>query len=126
MIGTVRPDIDHPNSVMRVQHGDGVARAYFQPLLQITTGMVEDGVQNQGRQCKIIHPVHPAGNFYLPEEMGMDFDQHFHIQGCRLPGQVFDKIERFGDHETGAAGFFDRIPDCIQPHHANAVVVQSL
>src|SRR5664280_1459095 len=114
MIDAVSVDINHTDTIMRVQHGDGVAWADLQPLFQITTGMIEYGMQYQGRQSEIIDTVHMAGNFDLPEEVGMDLNEHFNVKFGRLPCKVFNKSERFGDHETSTARFFNGISNGIQ------------
>src|SRR5689334_15991904 len=79
-ICTIRANVDHTNPIMRIQYSDGIARTDCQPLFQIASRTVEDGMQNKRRQSKIIDTIHLAGDLDLPVKIRMDFDKYFDPQ----------------------------------------------
>ena len=87
-IGVVAADINHADAIVRIQHGDGIPRADFQPLFQIAAGMVEYAMQHQGRQRESSDTIHLAGNLDLAEIMRVNFDKHLYPQRCRLPREI--------------------------------------
>src|SRR5512133_326743 len=125
-IRTVRSNIHHTDPIVCVQYGDGIARTDRQPLFQITSCMIEYGLQYKGRQSEIIDAIHATSNFDLPAKIGMDFDEHFHPQRPSLLSKSLYKCKGLRDHETTASGFFDGISNGIQPHHTNVILVQRL
>ncbi len=60
-------DIDHADSVVRVEHGDRIARADLKPLFQASRVTGVEGVQNKRWKRKIVDPIHLLGDLELLE-----------------------------------------------------------
>ena len=71
-------DIDDANTVMRIQHGDGVVRPDFHPFAEwLDIGRIK-GMQNQRRQSEIVDPIDLAGDLDLLLVIAMHLDENFH------------------------------------------------
>ncbi len=119
-----RADIEHADSIVRVEHRDGVARADFEPAFEMAGIAPVQRVQDKRRQREVVDPIGLLCDFDLFLIMRMDFDQHFDFAGVGLRLQFRDEIERFGNHEGTCAGLLDRVADGVQTNDANARVLK--
>ena len=53
----VRGHVDDPDTIVSVKHGDDVVRSLTQPVIERFCVTCEDGVQDQGRQRKVVNEV---------------------------------------------------------------------
>ncbi len=66
-------DINHADPIMRIEHRHRVARADRQPCLEVARGLVEERMEDQGRQREVVDAIYLAGDLNLLAVMGMDF-----------------------------------------------------
>ena len=113
-------DIDDADTVMRIEHGDGVSRPDLHPFAEwLGIGRIK-GMQNQRRQREIVDPIDPAGDLDLLLVIAVHLDENFHVERTGLPCELIDESEGFGDHETAGAGFLDGVTDSVKSDGVDA------
>ena len=90
----VRVHVQHADAVVRVEHGDGVARTNLEPALQRRRVARVQRVQHQRRQREVVDPVDLARDVDLILVVPVDFDEHLHAERVRLRREVGDERER--------------------------------
>src|SRR5690606_22314381 len=58
-------NVDNTDSVMGVEHRHGITRADRKPFLEVTRGAIEERMQDQRRQRKVVDAVYLARNINL-------------------------------------------------------------
>src|SRR4051812_1812647 len=119
-------DVDDPNTVMCIEHGDRIARTHRQPSSQGTSILLKQCVQYKWRQGEVVHAIHLTRNFNLIPIVAVDFDQDLHAESMSTRGQLRDVPECLRDHEASGAGALDRVPDSIQSDQPNACPLELL
>ena len=107
--------IHNANAVMRVQCRKLFHGTHFQPMLQILSVMIIEGMQCQHRKSKVINPKALIGNFHGNGVMFVDFRQDLYMF---LFDNIFDLMQQFPDvrFNKKAIGirFLYSIGKCIQ------------
>ena len=93
----------HADAVVRVEHGDGVARPDLEPAHQARHVSRVQRVQHQRRQREVVDPVDLTRHVDLILMVPVDFDEHLHAERVRLRREVGNERERLGNHEAARA-----------------------
>ena len=110
----VGADVDHADAVVRIEHGDGVVRAYVGPVGDGLDVAGAQRVQQQRRQGEVVDAVHLGCDFDLLLVVGVHFDEDFQTALDAFLTQTGDQLEGLRGHEAAGAGFLGAIADGVE------------
>ena len=110
----VGADVDHADAVVRIEHGDGVVRAYVGPVGDGLDVAGAQRVQQQRRQGEVVDAVHLGCDFDLLLVVGVHFDEDLQAALDAFLTQTRDELEGLRGHEAAGAGFLGAVADGVE------------